>query len=178
MFHFQGVTGFVRKRSSKCFGGGGSALGLRMASNVEPDTRYSVRQRDAIFADFLATSPFFQILHLLLVSFLGHFSFSNFEKPCLCFSVFLIKPLRENILLLFFVALIIFCCCSYLSSFLASFLSTHFSDILFSNPRCFHFGPVCFFSVVDVLISFVLFVSPSLASFFVSSCVWCFGFRL
>ena len=47
----------------------------------------------------------------------------------------------------------------------ASFLSTHFSHILFLNPRYFHLG-LSGFCAVHVLISFVLFIYPSLAGCF------------
>ena len=80
-----------------------------------------------------------------------------------------------------------FRCCFFLLSFLVvltflknvSFLSTHFSHILFLNPHYFHLG-LSDFCAINALISFVFFIYPFLAGwFFVCfSCVSCSAFSL
>ena len=82
--------------------GGDSALGIGSVSNVEIDgARFAL----ILWLLLAPETACFEILHLLLVLFLGLFSFFHFEKPCLCFSFLFIKPLRENILVLFFLFL-------------------------------------------------------------------------
>ena len=53
----------------------------------------------------------------------------------------------------------------FLPFLFASLLSTHFSHILFLNPRYFHLG-LSGSGAVDALISFVFVMYPSLASCF------------
>ena len=183
-FNFQTVTGFVRKRSPKFLGGFGFRtrrdLDRRNQTQKTP-LNYGTRFALIFWLLLCPASPFFQILHLLLVLFFGAFVFPSFRRTMLVFFLLLHQTLKRKHSGVAFSSIFLCCCCSssYLSSFLASFLSTHFSDILSQTLVTFILG-LSGFSVVDVLISLVFFFSPSLAGwfFFSSSCVWCFGFRL
>ena len=120
-------------------------------------------------ADFLAAAfPWDRLLQnpsLALGLLFGGFSLPfHFEPPCLCFSYFFMKPFRENILVLFYLVNFVFLLFLPFVIF-ASFLSTMFSHILFSNPRYFHSG-LSGFCALHALICFVFFIYPSLAGWF------------